>query len=336
MLTDTEAHLVLGIEANADTGCIKRAYRRLAMHWHPDRNATPEALETFKRVRAAYVAMMERNTQEEAPEEAASEATSSAQKDRPRAADHIQDLTLTIEEAFLGCEKTVCTTQTESCSACTGTGEIELTHSRLCESCHGSGRIRASSGLSTCVNCAGRGYSKRAPCSQCDGAGIIGSQRQWSVRVPAGILSGEELRLEGKGAEPESEEMQAGDLRLRVQIAPHPIFTLEERDLVLERPVSAFRMLAGGIITVPYPGGKIEIDVSAGTAESRECRIDGAGMPARGKRRAGALRVRLVPVFPQGTTKALEKMYRELDMEITRDLGQHMPTLQSWEKTWLG
>ena len=142
MLKDAAAHDVLGVAADADAASIKRAFRRLAMRWHPDRNSAPEALETFKRLRAAYVQMMgfqEEEEADDAPPEA--EAASSSQS-KARAADHFQDLELSIEEVFHGGEKSVWIESQASCEACDGSGVVELAHSRLCSCCHGSGPLR--------------------------------------------------------------------------------------------------------------------------------------------------------------------------------------------------
>jgi len=336
MLKGLAAHDMLGIAADADAVSIKKAFRRLAMQWHPDRNAAPEALETFKRLRAAYVHMMglhdgDRDDDEFEPD---AEAPPSGHA-QSRAADRFQDLELSLEEVFHGGEKSVWIESQDSCEACDGCGTIELAHGRLCTSCHGSGRIRSGSGLAACTDCDGRGYSKRAICGECDGSGKVGGRRTLSVRIPRGMLPGEELRLEGEGEPSSDAAMLPGDLRLRIRIAPHPLFALEGRDLLLRRPVSAFRMLAGGKLEVPLPGGRLQIDIAPGTAVAREIRLEGAGVPARGKRQAGALRITLEPQFPDEPSPELCALFRRLAEEVEHDLARNVPSLDAWQRKWL-
>lgn len=336
MLKDAAAHDVLGVAADADAASIKRAFRRLAMRWHPDRNSAPEALETFKRLRAAYVQMMgfqEEEEADDAPPEA--EAASSSQS-KARAADHFQDLELSIEEVFHGGEKSVWIESQASCEACDGSGVVELAHSRLCSCCHGSGRIRSGSGLVACADCDGRGYSKRATCPECNGSGRHGARRTLSVRIPRGMLQGEELRLEGKGQVSDDAGVLPGDLRLRVRIATHPLFVLEGRDLVITRPVNAFRLLAGGTLAIPLPGGgKLQLELAPGTPEAREVALDGSGVPGRGKRPAGALRVKLVPQFPDDPSPELAALFGTLAAKVEADLAHNVPSLDAWEHKWL-
>ncbi|AWI80911.1 molecular chaperone DnaJ [Parazoarcus communis] len=337
MLKDVAAHDVLGVAADADPASIKKAFRRLAMRWHPDRNSAPEALEAFKRLRAAYVQMMglhEGDGEGDAPATDAETPPSSDSK--ARAADHFQDLELCIEEVFNGGEKSVWIESQASCEACDGSGVVELSHSRLCTGCHGSGRIRSGSGLVACADCDGRGYSKRATCTECDGSGRQGARRTLSVRIPRGMLQGEELRLEGKGEAPDDAGILPGDLRLRVRIEPHPLFVLEGRDVVLTRPVSAFRLLAGGTLAIPAPGGgKLQVELAPGTTEAREIRLEGSGVPGRGKRPAGALRVILVPHFPDDPSPELLALFGALAAKVEADLAHNVPSLNAWEHKWL-
>ncbi|PKO50164.1 MAG: molecular chaperone DnaJ, partial [Betaproteobacteria bacterium HGW-Betaproteobacteria-21] len=325
---------------DADATTIKKAFRRLAMRWHPDRNPDPAALEHFKRLRAAHDRMLgsqdgddsetgEADTQDESP------SAARAESGFPRGADRWQDLELSLEEAFSGCEKQVPLESVVICDTCEGSGRIQLAHGRLCQCCHGTGRIRTKGGLVACDDCGGRGYSNQAPCPDCDGVGTRRPARMLLVKVPAGMFVDEELRLEGKGEQADSTEGRPGDLRLRVRLSPHPLFRLDGRDLLLERPVNAFRMLAGGKLVVPVPGGTLEVDVEAGTCESRELRIEGAGFRGRGARPAGALRIKLHPVFPAAPGPKLVALYRKLDAEIQHDIDTSLPQLAEWERTWL-
>lgn len=340
MLNDVEPHVVLGVAVDADTKTIKKAFRRLAMRWHPDRNPDPAALEHFKRLRAAHDRMLgsqDADSDENAASDSQDESTPSARADSgaPRGADRWQDLELSLEEAFTGCEKQVPLESVVVCDTCEGSGQIKLAHGRLCQCCHGTGRVRTKGGLATCDDCGGRGYSNLAPCPDCDGVGTRRPARMLLVKVPAGMFADEELRLEGKGEPADDPAGRPGDLRLRIRLSPHPLFRLEGRDLLLERPLSAFRMLAGGKLVVPVPGGTLEVEVEAGTCEARALRIEGAGFRGRGSRPAGALRIMLRPVFPEAPGSKLVALYRKLEAEIEHDIGTHLPQLEEWERTWL-
>lgn len=339
MLNDIEAHVVLGVAADADMATVKKAFRRLAMRWHPDRNPDPAALEHFKRLRAAHDRMLDaqdddgddrdrRDGNNDGP-------TGPTETAAPRGADRWRDLELSLEEAFAGCEKAVPVESVTGCDRCEGSGQVQLPHGRLCQNCHGTGRIRTHAGLAPCADCGGRGYSNLASCPDCAGAGVLRAVRTLMVKVPAGMIADEELRLEGKGEESELPDGRAGDLRLRIRLSPHALFRLEGRDLLLERPVSAFALLAGSVLIVPVPGGTLELEVAAGTCAPRELRIEGAGFPARGARTAGALRVTLRPLFPETPDPKLIALYRKIDTEIGQDTGASLPQLREWERTWL-
>lgn len=338
MLNDIEAHVVLGVAADADAATIKKAFRRLAMRWHPDRNPDPTALEHFKRLRAAHDRMLGASEADDADEDGSdANAPPSAPSDTgpARGADRFQDIELSLEQAFSGCEIEVPLESVGECDTCAGSGRVQLAHGRLCQGCHGTGRIRTKAGLAPCGDCGGRGYSNQATCPDCAGSGRCGAVRMLMVKVPAGMLADEELRLEGKGEPAAHPKGRAGNLRLRIRLSAHPLFRLDGRDLVLERPVSAFRMLAGGKLVVPVPGGIIEVELPAGDCEPRELRIEGAGFSSRGNRPAGALRIQLRPVFPASSSPKLIALYRKLDAEISLDAGSSLPQLQAWERQWL-
>jgi molecular chaperone DnaJ len=242
---------------------------------------------------------------------------------------------LTVEEAFLGCEKIIEVIDEGVCAACEGSGEEILLSSRLCSHCHGSGKLRSRKGLTSCGDCGGRGYVNRQACNECGGSGRGRVLRRLRARVPAGLLPGDELRLAGEGEAPADADGVAGDLRLRVVLEAHPLYGVEGRDLVVDRPLSALRLLAGGEIRVPLPGGSRTIEFAAGSACPRELRLEGAGFPARGSRPAGALILRLQPVLPQAGDNRVRELAALLDAELSADLAHRLPEVASWEKRWL-
>lgn len=337
-----DPYSLLGITPGAEEGELKRAFRRLAMRWHPDRNPAPDALEHFKALRAAYETLLADLTDGGAEpsgddedidpgEEAAADAAAPA---GPRGADRRQTLVLSIEEACLGAEKIVVIADETVCAHCHGSGETALSHSRLCATCHGSGRLRGAHGLVSCAVCNGRGYVNKDACPDCAGSGRQGSERRLAVRVPPGMLPGDELRLEGEGEAHEGVDGRPGDLRLIIELAPHPLFRRDGRDLLVTRPVSLFRLLAGGELVVPVPGGVRRVALP-GDLRIRQLRVDGAGLPGRGGRPAGALVVDLDTVMPDTVDAGLRTQLGRLDDALRRKLDAHLPALAEWEANWL-
>jgi molecular chaperone DnaJ len=318
-----EARKLLGVGPDASPEAIKKAFRHLAMLWHPDRNSTPGAGEFFARLSTACDYLLERVP-----------ARGGAGKAVLRGEDRRQDIELDIEQLCLGGEAEAVLESSCKCMECGGAGYVESGHSQLCASCQGSGRVRHGRVLFRCEACDGRGYTRRAPCPHCQGSGESIERRVLTVNVPPGMLPGDELRLEGEGYPPDGKG-RPGDLLLRIQLRAHPLYVLDGCDIALERPVSVFTLLGGGMVAVPSPAGPRYLELRPGTGDAREQRITGAGIPARGKRAAGKLCVRFVPVLPAAQTPALAKLYRALQAEIDRMGRDCLPELAAWEKCWL-
>ncbi|NMG46978.1 DnaJ domain-containing protein [Azoarcus communis] len=333
MVNESEAFSLLELEPGATQASIKRAFRRLAMRWHPDRNPDPAALEHFKRLRAAHDSLLE-SFEADTPlpsTQDAGHATSA-----PRAADRRRDLEIDLEQAVLGGEASLVFDIPSPCSDCDGSGWQTWAHSRLCPDCHGSGRIRTANGLTPCAVCNGRGYSNRTPCTCCDGSGQIVGHRTLTVRIPPGIAEGDLLRLEGEGEPASDAGGLPGDLLLRIRLRPHPLYRVIGRDVVIERPVSIFTLLGGGQIRVPGPSEPHTLNIEAGSAAPRTVRIEGAGLPARSGFAAGALCVSLNPVTPAPTSdKSVIELYRAIQGRLTQDQHMLLPELDTWEHQWL-
>ncbi|MDR0564047.1 MAG: DnaJ domain-containing protein [Azoarcus sp.] len=322
----TEARKLLGIGRDANPQAIKKAFRQLAMLWHPDRNPAPEAHEMFARLSAACDLLL-------APFAQAGEDGDSNVSSAPsRGPDRNQDIELSVEQLCLGGKADVVLESSVQCQECEGQGFHERGHNQLCTHCQGTGRVRNGRSSERCEDCDGRGYTRRTRCLHCDGTGREISRRILVVTIPPGLLPGDELRLEGEGYAPPIGKGAPGDLRLRIQYKPDGLYLLEGSHLVLECPVSAFILLGGGRVTVPTPFGERQISLEAGLADGREQWIPGAGIPARGKRPAGDLRVHFVPVLPTVTTSALVKHYRAIQAEIDRMPLDTLPEQGLWER----
>ncbi|NMG30740.1 DnaJ C-terminal domain-containing protein [Aromatoleum evansii] len=329
-----DAHELLGLAPGASAHDIKRSFRRMAMLWHPDRNPDPHALEHFKALRAAYESLLD-GLASAGADDAAPDADDEREEEpaAPRGADRRQDLTLTLEAAFFGGERTVELESDGECSACAGSGEEALRHTRLCASCHGTGRAPGRHGLAPCRHCAGRGYLTKQACPSCHGSGRRRTLRPVIVRLPAGMLDGEELRVAGAG-DP-APELAPGDLVLRIRLAPHELYRLDGRNLVLERPVSALRLLTGGELAIPLPDGARALRLEPGTATARTLRVAGAGFPGRDGQAAGDLIVHLQPRLPEAPDEAMRSLLEELDSLAAANHSRHLPDVALWEARWL-
>lgn len=287
-------HEILDVAADADEIAIKRAFRKLAMALHPDRNPEPGAEEQFKAARAAYEAMMAALRDDEAEAEFSEEeapGTPAAPESEPeRGEDVYLYVELSLEEAAAGCERTLTLDCAIPCGTCEGSGEAGASRSSLCSHCHGTGRLREGGGLTRCGICDGRGFRTERICPDCEGIGHHTASRHLQVKVPAGVIAGSELRLVGQGRE-HPEGGLPGHLFLRVVLLPHAQFQPLGRDLLLQMPVNVFRWLAGGEIQLPkLGGGKRRHTLQAATNLTPEpLRVAGAGLPGHGHEPAGDL-----------------------------------------------
>ncbi len=316
---------LLHLTRDASAEEIKRAYRRLAMQWHPDRNPTREAEEHFKQIKAAYELLLD-------PERLAaweSASAGDAQCGAATAPSHELTLQLGLEEAAAGCFKKLVLATERRCVTCAGTGNIEHRSSVACHVCQGVGRVRAGRSNATCAACAGKGYMRVTACQDCHGSGWQEAVREIEVRIPAGMLPGERLRL---SRQHQPREGQTADLLVKLDFEPHPLFTLEGRDLLCSMPVSIFRLLHGGAIAVPTLSGMQEIDIQSYPEHGLEYSLPGLGYPGRHGRHVGRLRLSLRPVFPQHLADAERKLLLRLEKAMLHDPSHHAPELAAWER----
>lgn len=328
----TQAYSALGLAPGALPAEIKRAFRRLAMHWHPDRNAGAEAAERFRQVKAAHDLLIRGISADADPGDVADDMAE-PEAAPVRGPDQQETLWLDVEEAIFGGVQVLELARPEACEACDGTGRITLASSRMCACCRGSGRVRSHNGLARCEACGGRGYTTEVACEACEGSGERSAGRKLRVTVPAGMWSGRSLRLAGK-AQPVG-NLLPGDLLLVCQLRQHALFALRGEDLEVCVPVPLFALLAGEAVSVPVPGGAVEVvEVAVGTATETRVALPGHGLPLRSGGR-GALGVVLQPVLPEVLGKTDLAALRALQAALAGREAKLYPALAEWRATWL-
>lgn len=325
----SDPYEILGVARDSGPQEWKRAYRRLAMRWHPDRNPDPQATERFKQIGAAY----ERLIAVDAPEELESDAGDAESEGTaaPQAADIRHNLEVEIEEAAAGCRKTIHYVRGKACPTCAGSGEAGIARTRFCDACHGSGRIRdAARVLVPCSACHGRGLFTERICPDCGGSGRETVEVSLEIAVPPGMLPGDELRLAGQG-EPGDDGLLPGDLYLTIVFRAHPLFRQLGRDLHYAMPVSVLSLIAGAEIELPGLDGIVRHTLAPGRAEGRELRLSGLGYPGRGSSPAGDLVVDLLPTYPERLDGRARKLLLQADRALRDDAESHLPGLAAWK-----
>ena len=357
---------VLGVSRDVNDAELKKAYRRLAMKHHPDRNAdNPEAEEKFKEAKEAYDILSD------AQKRAAYDQYGHAGVDpsmggRPgaagfggdfgdifgdvfgdifgggrgggrsrvmRGADLRYNLEMTLEDAVFGKEVSIRVPSMQHCGSCNGSGAKKGTSPTTCTTCGGVGQVRMQQGFfsvqQTCPNCRGQGKTISDPCPECHGQGRVQKHKTLSAKIPAGVDSGDRIRLAGEGEAGENGGPN-GDLYVQVQVKPHPIFTRDDNDLYCEMPISIATAALGGELEVPTLNGRIKLKIPAETQSGNLFRMKGKGVkPVRGGA-VGDLLCRVSVETPVKLSSRQKELLREFDESIRSDGKQHSPQSDSW------
>jgi molecular chaperone DnaJ len=346
---------VLGVPRGADESEIKKAYRRLALQYHPDRNpgdATAE--EKFKEAAEAYSVLGDTEKRARYDRFGHAGVTGAGPGGGPgfnpdifadfsdilgdifgfggglgggrrrggpmRGADLRFDLEISFEDSYRGTETTIQIPREEQCETCRGSGAAPGTSRETCPQCRGAGQLRYQQGFlvvaRTCGQCGGSGQVVRNPCTACRGTGRQTRDRRVTVRIPAGIADGQRLRLHGEG-EHGAAGGPPGDLYVVVHVKPHDVFQREDDDLLAEVRVPYPVMALGGTFSIDGPDGRMDVQVPAGTASGTVLTFKSKGMPSVSGRGRGAFHVRLVVDVPRKLTKEQKK--------LVDGLGKTMP-----------
>ncbi|NCC27134.1 MAG: molecular chaperone DnaJ [Gammaproteobacteria bacterium] len=355
---------VLGVARNASEADLKKAFRRLAMKYHPDRNSGDADTEAkFKEAKLAYDVLSDpkkRSAYDQFGHAGVDAGAGgfggpggdggafsdifgdvfgdifggrSGARRTQRGVDLRYDLSLSLEDAVSGKEVKFRIPVQVDCQFCGGTGAKPGTKPKTCTTCGGSGQVRMQQGFfsiqQTCPTCRGTGSVIEEACSHCRGRGRIQEEKTLSVRVPAGVDTGDRIRLAGEGERGEHGG-PPGDLYVQIQVKAHPIFTREDSHLHCDVPIGFVTAALGGELEVPTLDGKVMLKIPAGTQTGKMFRVRGKGVkPVRGGV-IGDLICRVTVETPVNLTERQKDLLREFESSMQEGGSRHSPQSHSW------
>ena len=354
---------ILGVNKDASEEDIKKAYRKLAMKFHPDRNPDgKDAEEKFKEAKEAYEVLSE--AEKRRAYDAYGHAGVNPQMGNPgdpgfggfaeafgdifsdifgggqgrgrsnvyRGADLRYNLEITLEQAARGTETKIRIPTMEACETCKGTGAKPGTQPKQCDTCHGSGTVRMSQGFfsiqQTCPTCHGSGKMISDPCTACRGQGRVKKHKTLAVKIPAGVDTGDRIRLSGEG-EAGVNGGPPGDLYVVVHLKEHGVFQRDGDDLHCEMPISFGQAALGGEIEIPTLEGSAKIKVPPETQTGQVFRLRGKGIKGVRSSYPGDLLCQVVVETPVRLTERQKELLRELE-DISLKDSRHNPRAKSF------
>ncbi|MBA3535640.1 MAG: molecular chaperone DnaJ [Tatlockia sp.] len=354
---------LLGVSRSADDAEIKKAYRKLAMKFHPDRNSNDkESEEKFKEIQKAYGVLSDQQKRasydrfghagvdasmgggaggfggfgdvfEDIFENIFSGGRGQGRQSRgQRGADLQYNVSLSLEEAALGKQIEITVPRHVNCEPCNGSGAKKGTTPKTCETCNGMGQVRIQQGFfsiqQTCPSCHGEGKVVTDPCNSCHGQGRVRESKKLTVKIPAGVDNGDRVRLSGEG-EAGMHGGGAGDLYVQINIKTHAIFERHESDLSCEVPISFATAALGGSIEVPTLEGRITLKIPAETQTGKTLRLRGKGMKSVRGHSTGDLLCRIVVETPVNLSREQKELFTQLQNSLDQSKS-HSPRSSSW------
>ncbi len=344
---------VLGVDRKAGDEDLKKAYRRLAMKFHPDRNpGDKKAEEHFKECKEAYEVLSDGGKRRlydqhgHAAFEAGMGRAGGFHADvgdifgdifgggrgrARRGADLRIVVELDLEEAVAGVAREIEVPTVVTCEPCGGTGSVDR-KTTTCDTCRGQGRVRMQNGIfsiqQACPKCGGAGKTVANPCKSCRGAGRVRDDKTLSVKIPGGVDEGDRVRLSGEG-EAGPGGSPPGDLYVEVRVRQHAIFQREGNDLYCEVPIRFSQAALGADVVVPTLDGEALIHIPAETQTGRLFRLRGKGVKSVRGHGTGDLTCRVVVETPVKLTRRQKELLNEFENSFA-DGREHTPRQTSW------
>ncbi|HEY6380113.1 MAG TPA: molecular chaperone DnaJ [Candidatus Dormibacteraeota bacterium] len=332
MAVKRDYYEVLGVDRQATPEELKKAYRKLAMANHPDRNPGDQAAEDrFKEIGEAYAVLSDTDKRQRydhfghpgdgMPDLGAGFGFESAfdlfdmffgggrRRARPgpqRGGDLRMNLEITLHDAVFGAKRTITVPRAETCPECSGSGAQPGTSATTCGQCSGSGQVRRAvqsifgqaMTVAPCPRCHGEGQIIESPCKRCRGHGRVESEKRIEVTIPPGVDDDVQVRVAGEG-EAGPRGGPAGDLYLGFRIEPHAELLRRDQELIFEMPITLVQAVLGDTITVPTIDGEAQVEVPAGTQHGKVIKIHGMGVPHVRSGRRGDQLIVVHLVVPQ-------------------------------------
>ncbi len=364
MAAKEDFYKLLGVDRNASDAEIKKSYRSMAMKYHPDRNKDnqEEAEAKFKQIKEAYEILSDpkkRSAYDQfghagvdqsmgggRPGGFGAESFSDVfgdvfgdifgggRRNSPQRGDDLRyNLELSLEEAVAGTEAKIRIPVMVACGECAGSGAKKGSSPIICSTCHGHGQVRMQQGFfsvqQTCPTCRGTGKQIKDPCGKCYGQGRVQESKTLSAKIPAGVDTGDRIRLAGEG-EAGERGAPAGDLYVQIQVKDHEIFTRDGANLYCEVPISFVTACLGDEIQVPTLDGKVMLKIPPETQTGKLFRLRGKGVkPVRGGA-IGDLLCRVQIETPVHLTKEQRALVEQLGESLSGGGKKHSPQEHSW------
>ena len=369
MATKRDYYEVLGVPKNASDDEIKKAYRKLAMKYHPDRNQGDAKAEAqFKEVKEAYE-MLSEPEKRQAYDQFGHAGVDPNMRGGPGAggfggagfADAFGDIfgdifgqsrrggggrqvyrgndlsyamEITLEEAAEGKLSQIRIPSWDACDTCDGSGAKPGTSAETCSTCHGSGQVQMRQGFfsvqQTCPHCRGAGKIIKDPCTSCHGQGKVRSNKTLEINIPAGIDDGMRIRSAGNG-EPGVNGGPPGDLFIEIRLKKHEVFERDGDDLHCEVSIPMTTAALGGEVEVPTLKGSATIDLPEGTQSGKQFRLRSQGIKGVRSSSAGDLYCHVKVETPVKLTEHQRKLIKELDASLRKGGNKHSPSDKGWK-----
>lgn len=357
---------LLGISRDSSEAEIKKAYRKMAMKYHPDRNpGDNDAEEQFKEIQKAYAVLSDGQKRAaydqyghagvdgsgaggfggfggggfgdvfgDIFENIFSQGQGQGRQSRAQRGSDLQfNVQLTLEEAAKGKQIEITVPRHVSCTHCDGSGAKKGSKPKACETCNGVGQVRMQQGFfsiqQTCPSCQGAGKIITDHCDGCHGSGRIRESKKLTVKIPPGVDSNDRVRLGGEG-EAGAYGGPAGDLYVQMSIKKHDIFERNERDLLCEVPINFVTATLGGQIEVPTLEGRVTLKIPAETQTGKSFRLRGKGIQSARSHGKGDLICKVVVETPVQLDKDQKALLEQFQTSLDESKQSHSPRTTSW------